>query len=83
MVDVRITSTYVENTYTMGPRKTSHQDHLHIRGEYAIISRLYANLLGSPPHTWRIQCQNLALNASLGITSTYVENTVLLYHLYQ
>ena len=33
-----ITSTYVENTLTSGYQKQNNKDHLHIRGEYGIMT---------------------------------------------
>ena len=71
----RITSTYVENTPLKGIENFIGGDHLHIRGEYKVI-RIFGNLsIGSPPHTWRIHNVPLLHVPSLGITSTYVENT--------
>ena len=52
------------------------QDHLHIRGEYADQGRAIMNSLGSPPHTWRIPSDDYGKESALGITSTYVENTI-------
>ena len=71
-----ITSTYVENTSPSLLILFWCQDHLHIRGEYLVkvLTRFY--LLGSPPHTWRIPPKNSTSWTALGITSTYVENTV-------
>ena len=72
---LRITSTYVENTYPVDKPVAIRQDHLHIRGEYlgSVIS--FAFILGSPPHTWRIQKLKLIQIFKPRITSTYVENT--------
>ena len=72
---MRITSTYVENTYTMGPRKTSYWDHLHIRGEYLMSLGTVDDAEGSPPHTWRIPQLPILGEVTVRITSTYVENT--------
>ena len=55
VVSVRITSTYVENTLGYDPDEDSDEDHLHIRGEYKMLTILIMRPLGSPPHTWRIQ----------------------------
>ena len=52
------------------------QDH-HIRGEYGKIACCQFANLGSPPHTWRIQIARWTLSVTIGITSTYVENTSL------
>ena len=30
------------------------QDHLHIRGEYCVLTFQPYSRIGSPPHTWRI-----------------------------
>ena len=35
-----------------------------------------AAIIGSPPHTWRIPSVPACCRPSLGITSTYVENTM-------
>ena len=73
-----ITSTYVENTPFAMSAYVSFKDHLHIRGEY--LSDLFATLpsIGSPPHTWRILALSCKPINQIRITSTYVENTVLL-----
>ena len=71
----RITSTYVENTLRKAASYEVAKDHLHIRGEYDILSKIFHLKLGSPPHTWRIHDPIIAANPFLGITSTYVENT--------
>ena len=70
-----IISTYVENTNGSSEKVDRAKDHLHIRGEYARTSNKNKELLGSSPHTWRIQlmCQNQ--KTVLRIISTYVENT--------
>ena len=52
--EIRITSTYVENTIPANRRHACTKDHLHIRGEYGVTKTLSIKLLGSPPHTWRI-----------------------------
>ena len=54
-IHMRITSTYVENTYDVLTAEDNLQDHLHIRGEYPISSIDSPPIKGSPPHTWRIQ----------------------------
>ena len=51
----RITSTCVENTMGHVHSCVSIQDHLHMRGEYAIFQPITVNYIGSPPHAWRIQ----------------------------
>ena len=75
--DFRITSTHVENTGNDLMRSTKKQDHLHTRGEYQVFEPLHRNLLGSPPHTWRIRKPLDEHDRELGITSTHVENTQL------
>ena len=50
-----ITSTYVENTNLDDFYSSESQDHLHIRGEYLLMTSMVLMMLGSPPHTWRIQ----------------------------
>ena len=52
---VRITSTYVENTRWLRAWFGQFRDHLHIRGEYKKVLYFKQNVVGSPPHTWRIQ----------------------------
>ncbi len=52
------------------------QDHLHIRGEYQSWHQLKKLMLGSPPHTWRILWIVGYNHTKVGITSTYVENTL-------
>ena len=74
----RITSTYVENTCLKYPYLRQQRDHLHIRGEYQVSHTELQHHSGSPPHTWRILNKTLTINKDCGITSTYVENTVLL-----
>ena len=74
--DMRITSTYVENTSQTVAKRNKSQDHLHIRGEYRLRSYLIAQLQGSPPHTWRIPYPLRTESYKTGITSTYVENTI-------
>ena len=71
----RITSTYVENTTTHNTFKVLCKDHLHIRGEYLIMVLVTLKVLGSPPHTWRIQGTSAGTGLRQRITSTYVENT--------
>ena len=51
---IRITSTYVENTILCLLEFEHWQDHLHIRGEYFFCVIVFVQNLGSPPHTWRI-----------------------------
>ena len=53
------------------------KDHLHTRGEYDFDRQKMVPKLGSPPHTWRILYFQLIMMVVAGITSTYVENTVL------
>ena len=74
----RITSTYVENTWSWILQLQRYQDHLHIRGEYFQEIRLASIHTGSPPHTWRIPKLDLIARNRLGITSTYVENTIIM-----
>ena len=73
--EVRITSTYVENTLLVSLFQFLFQDHLHIRGEYICWCASRNVKMGSPPHTWRIQLDHFGMTLSGGITSTYVENT--------
>ena len=71
-----ITSTYVENTRRYNPYLAYCRDHLHIRGEYESFNFIFPQIMGSPPHTWRIPSSTTTDNRNVGITSTYVENTV-------
>ena len=73
----RITSTYVENTRGLCLKHNRAKDHLHIRGEYGDNMDLGNHLVGSPPHTWRILLFLSLLISFNRITSTYVENTVI------
>ena len=51
--NIRITSTYVENTCVLAGVISGYQDHLHIRGEHCFAASFWLNPLGTPPHTWR------------------------------
>ena len=73
---LRITSTYVENTYRIRSYIDQHWDHLHIRGEYTLHKSSDPTSIGSPPHTWRILELLRHQRRSSRITSTYVENTL-------
>ena len=57
--DLRIISTYVENTPVSISGANIIQDHLHIRGEYFLIISVFITPLGSSPHTWRIHKASL------------------------
>ena len=72
---VGITSTHVENTTQLSLLNLVIQDHLHTRGEYTPAGRMKVNVLGSPPHTWRILVLRQWFYGHLRITSTHVENT--------
>ena len=65
----------MENTSLNVLCKLEIWDHLHIRGEYSSSALSCFSLIGSPPHTWRIQVDVVRLNLMNRITSTYVENT--------
>ena len=54
VLQARITSTYVENTYEEVLDSVMDEDHLHIRGEYKHAEFGSEGIGGSPPHTWRI-----------------------------
>ena len=54
-LEAGITSTYVENTFSICKINSNWKDHLHIRGEYTNNWCKLLEILGSPPHTWRIQ----------------------------
>ncbi len=71
-----ITSTYVENTPEAKDPTGEFEDHLHIRGEYSYSSCVCFKSSGSPPHTWRIHLLKSSQASIGGITSTYVENTL-------
>ena len=75
-MSIGITSTYVENTTVQQDTTAVCQDHLHIRGEYDTDTDKERVYLGSPPHTWRIRKDNPFSYRLIGITSTYVENTL-------
>ena len=70
-----ITSTHVENTMAAKPKVQWQEDHLHTRGEYALIVQVRSPASGSPPHTWRIPAAATTINTKARITSTHVENT--------
>ena len=72
----RIISTYVENTKYLRSQLQCYQDHLHLRGEYAMTVHIDGLIMGSSPLTWRIPVRSLAHAALHGIISTYVENTL-------
>ena len=76
LIFVRITSTYVENTFPDDWKFYEAEDHLHIRGEYPLWDGSLVLTIGSPPHTWRILSFRRSIAFCLGITSTYVENTL-------
>ena len=65
----------MENTRSCRLCQLNHWDHLHIRGEYPTDIFCVHQVIGSPPHTWRIRNQFFLQHWLLGITSTYVENT--------
>ena len=73
-----ITSTYVEKTSIFMTRRNYGQDHLHIRGENSLDWRVVSDLAGSPPHTWRKRFTFCMWHQLLGITSTYVEKTIMI-----
>ena len=73
----RITSTYVENTTLDLKQYRKFRDHLHIRGEYIRFAIINFGFAGSPPHTWRIRTVEARAISNPGITSTYVENTII------
>ena len=73
--DLRIISTYVENTKFRISGIFRHKDHLHIRGEYQSCSSTSIYQLGSSPHTWRIHIDMDKTSGRVRIISTYVENT--------
>ena len=80
-IKVRITSTHVENTFTVWTSSSPNWDHLHTRGEYTMPFSMLQFKVGSPPHTWRIHSLNVESGRYAGITSTHVENTLLCQHL--
>ena len=71
----RITSTHVENTMESPKQGTPWWDHLHTRGEYLVDDAKQIEMMGSPPHTWRILSRPFKNLSKLRITSTHVENT--------
>ena len=50
----RIISTYVENTVNDSTLTNPNGDHLHLRGEYAVMLSKIPATVGSSPLTWRI-----------------------------
>ena len=73
--NLRIISTYVENTHDRPYTLDRVWDHLHIRGEYQLLLHYLLDRQGSSPHTWRILLITTLPAGSVGIISTYVENT--------
>ena len=65
----------MENTLHGNNHEGRSRDHLHIRGEYEIVSSICVCHAGSPPHTWRILFLCYFSLHLYRITSTYVENT--------
>src|SRR5699024_12517034 len=53
-LSIRIISTYVENTQTIPQCVHVKEDHLHIRGEYYLVTLPTSLNIGSSPHTWKI-----------------------------
>ncbi len=68
--------TYVEKTNGKSDIKGNSGDHLHIRGENLNGKLRQNEKRGSPPHTWRKHTGKIVANASIRITSTYVEKTL-------
>ena len=75
LLEVRITSTHVENTIFVRCKGFNYWDHLHIRGEYTISFTNNFPAIGSPPHVWRISLPYFSVTICKRITSTCVENT--------
>ena len=71
----RIISTYVEITYNNGSLDHFSKDHLHIRGDHILSSKLPNAKKGSSPHTWRSPDTTVDDINQAGIISTYVEIT--------
>ena len=71
----RITPTYVGNTHHQTYVVACHEDHPHIRGEYATAFLEPVAMIGSPPHTWGIPKVTRSSLATPRITPTYVGNT--------
>ena len=53
-------------------------DHIHLRGEYLVVSSLVRDCIGSSPLTWRIPTPVKGVAEDIRIISTYVENTLFL-----
>ena len=54
------------------------KDHLHMCGEYVALVFLRLFKVGSPPHVWRIPKYSDEKAENVRITSTCVENTMLM-----
>ena len=74
--DVRIISTYVENTGDFLAENGKKEDHLHIRGEHRSLFMKRKLVTGSSPHTWRTLEDKYGTGFGSRIISTYVENTI-------
>ena len=78
LCELRITSTYVENT-AMSKRPTLDiQDHLHLRGEHSFLELSVGTRVGSPPLTWRTLVVCIALATALRITPPLTWRTLII-----
>ena len=75
-LNIRIISTYVENTVIIAMVVTGQKDHLHLRGEYSVLGLSALKDKGSSPLTWRIRLKFIYVTHPFRIISTYVENTL-------
>ena len=53
------------------------RDHPHLRGEYIVHFTALTGAVGSPPPTWGIRCDAEHSDDTVGITPTYVGNTLI------
>ena len=65
----------MRNTLCSDSVTLSVEDHPHIHGEYYMGKTLFKIQIGSPPHTWGIQCQRYCMHLCARITPTYMGNT--------
>ena len=81
-VNVRITPTYMGNTFGTITAIWFCKDHPHIYGEHQFCDILCCFIWGSPPHIWGTLWQADETNTIFRITPTYMGNTYLLDDIY-
>ena len=64
------------NTAVAATQPVLLRDHPHIHGEYFSVPTGRMSMLGSPPHTWGIHSGSPLTRLTIGITPTYMGNTI-------